>query len=283
MKHICVGYEQRVGAVRAPASLDPERDPSPVIQELIARTKFIGSKITFDGKAILDYGCGTGVALQWIRSRYHPGKMVGLDISKGAIESAKSHYPGIDFRVLDMEKLPDNLQNTFDVSLCFEVLEHLLTPGQVLSHIAIHYMKSDGILIATTPNRKVFSGGMKPSPINKTHIREMNLDEFSGLLKTHFKNVHIYGMRFKDPARTKAHGKMVEHACDGYKLFGELWWNKWVRRFYRWILRGEILLYFNAKKYLRWKALDFEFVDKPLEVDTAVWFLAIVSNRIDRI
>lgn len=278
MKSIRVGYEEKVGTFRAPASVDPEQDPSPMVQELIARTQFIGSKISLNGKSILDYGCGTGVALQWIRSHYHPERMVGLDISNGAIESAKVHYPGIDFRVMDIEKPSTDLKNEFDVSLCFEVLEHLQCPDQALSHLANHYMKSDGILAVTTPNRAVFSNDMKPSPINRTHLHEMNLNELTDLMKTHFKNISIYGMRFKDYNRTKAHEKIVKHSCCGYRLFKELWWNKWISRFYRGIICGEILFLLTGKMYHRWTAEDFEFLDNPCKLEDAIWFLAIVSN-----
>jgi len=272
------GYEDEVGNFRAPISIDPEQDSSPMVQEILARIKFVTSKINIDGKVILDYGCGTGVALHWINSNFHPKKMVGIDISKGAIESAKRNYSGIDFRVIDVETPPKDLKNEFDVSLCFEVLEHLRHPDQALSLLTSYYMKPNCIVVVSTPNRNVFSGGMEQSPINRTHLHEMNINEFSNLLNIYFYKVNIYGMRFKNSKRMKAHAINVTHACDGYKLLKELWWNKWINRFYRWILRGEILGLYNGNTYYRWEASDFEFIDKPNELDGAIWFLAIASN-----
>jgi 2-polyprenyl-3-methyl-5-hydroxy-6-metoxy-1,4-benzoquinol methylase len=278
MKQTRVGYEEKIGAFRAPASSDPENENSPMIQELIARLKFVASEINFNGKAILDYGCGTGIALQWVRTHFSPSKMVGMDISKGAITSAKDHYPDIDFRIINLESLSDDLRNEFDVTLCFEVLEHLRNPDLALSQLVNHYMKSDAIFVATTPNRLVFSSNMEPSPINRTHLHEMDLYEFSTLLQKHFNNVSIYGMRFKDSWRMKVYQKMVKHSCDGYKLFGGLWWNKWLSRFYRWIIRGELLYFCKRQKFHRWKAIDFEIVNNMYEMGDAIWFLALANN-----
>ena len=67
-----------------------------MVQELVARLKFVASHVSLTGKDILDYGCGTGVGSQWLRLHSKCNKIVGLDISKGAIASANEKYPGID-------------------------------------------------------------------------------------------------------------------------------------------------------------------------------------------
>jgi len=272
------GYKEKVGSSRSTASVNPEQNTSPMVQELIARTRFIRSIVGLDGKAILDYGCGTGIALQWIRIHCQPGRMVGLDISEGALASARAHYPGIDFRAMDVEKPAVALAQEFDVCLCLEVLEHLQRPESALSLLSQHYLRPGGVLVATTPNRSVFSNGRRPSPINRTHLNEMNFEEFSGLLKAYFKESRILGMRFKDVGRRQAHARMVAHACRGHELLGELWWNKWLSRFYRWVLCGEALSLLHDGARHRTMASDFEFVDDPLEMSSSPWFLAVAST-----
>jgi SAM-dependent methyltransferase len=276
------GYEADVGRFRAKSAMvDPDLDRAPMVQELVARLRFASAQVPMEGKAVLDYGCGTGLALQWLKLHTPPARAVGLDISDGAISFARRYFPGFEFRVMDIETPCPDLREQFDVVLCFEVLEHLHIPGDALGHVAGHYLKSDGILVATTPNRMVFSGGQEPSPINRTHVHEMNLAEFTELLHRHFREVVLWGMRFRDPNQTVAHARMIRHACAGSRLLGDLWWNPTVNRFYRWIWRGGLWHFLRARQHFRWGATDFEFIDDASQIaETAIWFLAFASKQV---
>lgn len=272
-----VGYEIRVGRFRAKTCVpDPELDPTPMVQELVARLRFATTYVSISQKDILDYGCGTGLALEWLRLHAQPGRILGIDVSEGAIRFAKCHYPEIEFRVMNVESPPPDLKQEFDVALCFEVLEHLEDPDRALRFLAYHYLKPNGVLVSSTPNRRVFSAGMEPSPINRTHLHEMELDEFSSLLQRYFKETKIWGIRFREPTRRQAYARMVHHACDGMKLFGDWWWNPTISRFYRWIVRAEIWRLIRGEQFRRWQASDFEFIDNPDETSTtATWFLGV--------
>lgn len=270
-----VGFENKVGLYRAHASAQPEADLSPMTQELLARVNFLESHLALDNGAILDFGCGTGVALGVIRARHPGSKLVGIDISEGAVESAKRFFHGIDFRVANLESPPSELEREFDIALCLEVLEHFEDPVQAVSWIANHYLKEGGTLIASTPNRKLFSMGMTPSPINKTHLHEMDLEEFRHLLQKHFTSVQIYGMRFRSNEQRDAYMNKVGHSCDGYRILGRLWWNKWINRLYRWVLRGEVLDLLKGRRYRTWMAADFEFGESEKDLQEAIWFLGI--------
>ena len=78
----------------------------------------------------------------------------------------------------------------------------------------------------------VFSAGAELSPTNRTHVHEMDLAEFKDLLAAHFRTTRIWGMRFRQPERRAAQARMAQHAVDGYRLFGERWWNLAVSRAY---------------------------------------------------
>jgi SAM-dependent methyltransferase len=280
-----VGYEEHVGRYRAKsASGDPERDPAPMVQELIARLQFAAMRVPMSQKNILDYGCGTGLALQWLALHAQPKRAVGLDVSKGAIEFARRQYPGFEFRAAAIEAPQQDLKREFDIALCFEVLEHLKDPDSALAFVAAHYLKPNGLLISSTPNRVVFSAGTEPSPINRTHIHEMLLEEYVDLLGKHFVDSRVWGMRFRDVSRRRAYERMVRHSCDGLRLFGERWWHPLISRCYRWIVRGEIWRLIRGQQFHRWTARDFEFVDHPDEIRrTALWFFAIsLQPRVTR-
>jgi SAM-dependent methyltransferase len=277
-----LGYEQEVGRFRAVATTtDLDIDPNPMVQELVSRLWFLTEQLPLEGKDILDYGCGTGLALEWLRSHTRPGRLVGLDISEGAIAAARAQYPGIEFHIANIESTPLGVGKDFDIALCFEVLEHLKNPDRTLAHLAASYLKPDGIFVASTPNRNVFSAGMEPSPINRTHLHEMDLDELRSLLTGYFKDVRIWGMRFRDPARTQAQIRMAKHACDGSRIFGDLWWNPLVSRLYRWVWRREIWHLLAGRQQRRWMAHDLEFIgDAEKIARTAIWFYAIAAHPI---
>lgn len=282
-----VGYEDNVGRFRAPAIKNPEKNRSFMVQELLAFLHFADERLDLKHGSILDYGCGTGLALQWINSQFGNKDLVGIDISPGAIESARSNFPGIDFRIFDAESPIASLKREFDVALCLNVLEHLYNPDKALYYLANHYMKKNGYLVSTVPNRMIFSNGMMQSPINKTHINEPSYEEFRNLLENHFNKVDIFGVRFKEEDRRNVHAIWVRHACDGYSALGELWWNPILKNTYRLFFKGELLLIpylmIKYKKFLHlWSYSDLELIHNPDEVNNSIWFFAIASNDCSR-
>lgn len=90
------GYDQRLGMGRAlprkPAQ-DLDNDPAMMVQEQIARIKFLASKTAIAGKEILDLGCGTGFNTAYLMSKLNASQVLGVDISKTAVEFARSTYP----------------------------------------------------------------------------------------------------------------------------------------------------------------------------------------------
>ena len=76
------------------------------------------------GKTVLCIGCGAGEECEHLKF-LGAKKVIGIDISKGLINIAKTSYPDLEFHVMDMEKLnfPDNF---FDF---------------IYSSLTIHYVK----------------------------------------------------------------------------------------------------------------------------------------------
>jgi SAM-dependent methyltransferase len=69
------------------------------------------------GSKILDFGCGKGDLYAFLRERNIPVDYTGCDINGKLIELAKSKFPGVDFRVFDIDG--DELREDFDyVILC---------------------------------------------------------------------------------------------------------------------------------------------------------------------
>jgi hypothetical protein len=104
------------------------------------------------------------------------------------------------------------------------------------------------------------------------------VEELRQRLGRWFANVEIWGMRFYDPIRAAAHRRSVEAACAGYTLFGDLWWNPWINRFYRWALRGGVWNLLRGRDFVRWSADDFRFEREELE--RAIWFVAVARTPV---
>jgi SAM-dependent methyltransferase len=69
------------------------------------------------GKKVLDFGCGKGDLYQFLQARDVPVEYTGCDINGKLITAAQNKYPGVDFRVLDIDK--DVLNEDFDfIFLC---------------------------------------------------------------------------------------------------------------------------------------------------------------------
>lgn len=77
-----------------------------------------------EGK-MLDIGCGGGLLTESLRYYYPKTKIYGCDVSQTAIVYAKKFGSGkVSYGVIKNKKLPYK-DNTFDVCLCLDVLEHV--------------------------------------------------------------------------------------------------------------------------------------------------------------
>jgi len=86
-----------------------------------------------DVKSILDVGCGEGFLLNEI-SNITEAKLVGIDNSLSALSYAGEKYRNIEFKKADILNLPYD-DNSFDVLLALEILEHLKNPDLALKEL----------------------------------------------------------------------------------------------------------------------------------------------------
>jgi ubiquinone/menaquinone biosynthesis C-methylase UbiE len=97
----------------------------------------------FNGKRILDLGCGSGEIASWFLARGMD--YTGIDFSPGMIEQAQAYLPEADFRCMDLYHL--NFQNDefdgFWVSCVLDLIPKRNLPF-VLSEIR-RIVKNDGI------------------------------------------------------------------------------------------------------------------------------------------
>jgi len=101
------------------------------------------------GKAVVDIGCGAGNLLQDVVKRAAPARVVGVDYAVAGVERARRAVPGGEFHSCSLYEL--DLQETFDVVLCTEVLEHLSKPEAAM-RILVRLCADDGVIVITVPD-----------------------------------------------------------------------------------------------------------------------------------
>lgn len=109
--------------------------------------KILVEFIDKDIKNILDVGCASGHVSSRIKHAFPNASVVGVDLYKKGIESAKVRHRDIDFVHADAKKLPFK-DKSFDVILCTETLEHVTDPKLVLLEIK-RVLQDDGSLIVS--------------------------------------------------------------------------------------------------------------------------------------
>lgn len=128
------------------------------------------NKIDYIDKKVLDVGCNTGILLIPLLEK--GVDIVGVDISKNDITETRKKLQEKGFSpslalVADAKKLPFQ-ENTFDIVLLSDILEHVSQP-ELVAKEAYRVIKKGGYIFVTVPNechpvvkfewlRKVLSG-----------------------------------------------------------------------------------------------------------------------------
>jgi 2-polyprenyl-3-methyl-5-hydroxy-6-metoxy-1,4-benzoquinol methylase len=102
---------------------------------------------------VLDVGCASGLTGKLLRPRY-PTRLVGIEINPKAAEAAKETYDEV--LVGPAEEILASVDCLFDTILCYDVLEHLVDPWDVLGQLA-RLSVPGGRLHVSVPNARHLS------------------------------------------------------------------------------------------------------------------------------
>jgi ubiquinone/menaquinone biosynthesis C-methylase UbiE len=103
-------------------------------------------------RTVLDVGCGEGITLKKLEEKKIGKNNEGIDYSSTAIKIGKKIYPQLKLSKGDIYKL-DFKDNSFDLLICTEVLEHLKDPAK-----AVEEMKrvTSKYILISVPNEPFF-------------------------------------------------------------------------------------------------------------------------------
>jgi GT2 family glycosyltransferase/SAM-dependent methyltransferase/glycosyltransferase involved in cell wall biosynthesis len=154
--------------------------------------RYLWAAGTVAGRTVLDLGSGEGFGAAILSESAE--RVVGIDIDERTVEHSRLNYgaPNLQFELgsaLDLSAYDDG---SFGAVVAFEIIEHVHDHERVLGEIT-RVLDEDGILIMSTPDRRTYSE--VSGQVNPFHERELSLDEFLGLLTSHFPHVASWGQR----------------------------------------------------------------------------------------
>jgi O-antigen biosynthesis protein len=166
----------------APERFDPEAMHGTMLEaEHLARYWWAAGLVA--SKRVLDAGCGTAYGSE-ILGRAGATAVTGVDLDGAVLEAARGSMPeNVSLEVADVRELPYP-DASFDVAVCFEVIEHVEKPEDVLTELR-RVLAPDGLLIVSSPNRNVYPPG------NPHHKREFDPDELAAALGARFEHVRL--------------------------------------------------------------------------------------------
>jgi SAM-dependent methyltransferase len=161
------------------------------------------------GTRVLDAGCGMAYG-STLLANAGAREVVGVDKDKSIIaELAPSLPSNVSLEVGDVTSLSFEA-DSFDLVVCFEVIEHVPNPGAVLDELK-RVLRPGGLLVVSTPNRDVYMPG------NPYHLRELTPNELESLLSERFTHARVWRQHtwvasgiFDDDQFTTADNGLIE-------------------------------------------------------------------------
>jgi len=150
--------------------------------------RYAFAKNFVENKIVLDAACGEGYGGALLSD--YAKHVSAIDIDKTSIEHAKNRYKKENLEYIQTSVLTLPFENnSFDVIVSFETLEHLAEHNEMISEFN-RVLKKNGILIISTPDKKHYSD--EAGFTNEFHVKELYKQEFEDLLHKKWKNLIWY-------------------------------------------------------------------------------------------
>lgn len=134
---------------------------------------------------LLEIGCGEGRGMELFTKQVD--RYLAIDKIEAVVNKLSKKYPTVDFRQAHVPPLEGIADNSFDVAVAFQVIEHLEDDRFFLEEVH-RVLKKGGHFIFTTPNIK------KSLTRNPWHVREYTANQLEELTGKVFSEVNMQGI-----------------------------------------------------------------------------------------
>jgi SAM-dependent methyltransferase len=164
----------------------PEQDQGRLIEvEHVSRYQWAAQAAK--DRRVLDAGCGTGYGCRLLASG-GAREVIGVDIATSVLETVAPSMPdSVRLQAGDLRKL-EFADDSFQLVICFEVIEHFEDPVLVLDELA-RVLVPGGLLLVSSPNRGAYQPG------NPHHLHEFTPAELETELSARLANVRLLRQR----------------------------------------------------------------------------------------
>lgn len=142
----------------------------------------ICTKYSVETNALLEVGAGFGTFCAELKSRGVFGRVVGVEPTPGLANTCRER--GIEIVESPIEQVDFGSSGLFDVVVSFEVIEHLFSPADFVSHM-LRMLKPGGLVVLTCPNGKGFdieALGTASTSVDHEHLNYFNPTSLAGML-----------------------------------------------------------------------------------------------------
>jgi len=100
------------------------------------------------GDRVLDLGCGAGEFTAVAAAA--GARVIGVDVAEAALARARAAHPGLDFRLIEIDRPLPFEDGEFELVWASEVIEHVADTGRFLEQVH-RVLAPAGRLLVTTP------------------------------------------------------------------------------------------------------------------------------------
>ena len=113
------------------------------------RLEYILSKCNIHDKRVLDIGCGGGILSEQLHK--HGAIVTGIDSSSKSITIARQHAEEKNYNIKYINKSIFDVTDldSFDFIVCFEMIEHINKPNELIKKINKLSAKKSGLFLST--------------------------------------------------------------------------------------------------------------------------------------
>lgn len=157
-----------------------------MIYEHMHRYNFAASYCA--GKRVLDLASGEGYGSAILGKV--ASEVIGVDNDHASVEHARVTYGGDNVRFIEGSMIDPDLftDQSFDVVVCFEALEHT-DDHELLLRVIVGALRPDGLVFISTPDRTIYTELHEHH--NPFHVHELDRQEFRDLLVRHFQHAEL--------------------------------------------------------------------------------------------